>query len=137
MTCCVEARLLHAEQSESVEIFSFSDVRNETEDAALSSLPGAGTSCKADRLSNKRRYQHHSPALTPPTWVPMGAWKNHRRFHKLSPYHRREDNYDPIVGLCVTIPESSPVCQWSLRRHCADRPGWTWASVSSKMPWLL
>ena len=58
-------------------------MKNETEDAALSSLPGAGTSCEEGRLSS--RYQHHSAALTPPAWVPMGAWKNNFRFHALSP----------------------------------------------------
>ena len=81
------------------------------EDATLSSLPSAGTSCEADRLSNQRRYPYHSPALTPPTWVPMEAWKNHLRFHKLSPYHQREDNYALIVVPHVTVSESSPVCQ--------------------------
>src|SRR5207249_4998399 len=63
----------------------------------------------------------------------MGAWKNHLRFHKLSPYHQCEDNYNltcrTLVGLRVTVPESAPVCQWSPRTHCADRPWRTRARV--------
>ena len=51
----INAMQTTVEQSENVEMFEFGDIRNETEDATLSSLPGAGTSCEADRLSIQRR----------------------------------------------------------------------------------
>src|ERR1051326_6338580 len=70
-------------QSANIDIFN--SMRNETEDAALSSLPGARTSCAGDRRSNKKRHGYGRAILTPPPRMPMRAGKDHCRLHTLSP----------------------------------------------------